>query len=176
MFKIRDTGYVLITVMLLLLLLTVIGLAALGTSSIENMLSGNMRLRERNTSKADAGIEVSTAVINHSVRTQNITGFTAVVNDTSLPTELRTKPFDPTDSTETNPDVIMNVDGQAVNVDIDKMYVKRIGGTAIEFASGSEGAGKSGASNFYSFYRINSEGTGAAGSVAEVGTVFRYVP
>jgi len=172
----KDEGYILITTLLILLVLTVIGFAALGTSRIENLLSGNIRLRATALTGADSAIDVSTSVIEHAVRTQNITGYTSIVNDNSLATELRNTAFDSTDSVDTNPDIQYNLNNNAVNVDIDKMYIKRMGGTAIEYASGYEGAGKSEGSSFYAFYRINSKCSGAVSSEAVVGAIYRYVP
>lgn len=174
----KDDGYILITVLLLLLVLTVLGMAAIQTATMENSLSGNVRLRERNISKADAGAEVSAGLIERAVRENDITGFTNIVSPTFavadpnfLANELRATAF----ATDTQ-DVSFNVAGQAVNVDIDKMYSKWIGGTAIEFAAGYEGAGKSGGSGFYTYYRINATGFGLVLSNADVGTIYRYVP
>ena len=178
MTKRDNDGYILITVLLLLLVLTVLGIAAINTSTVENVLSGNVRLRERNLSKADAGVEISSGLIERSVRESDITGFTNIVSpsyastsDDYLPNELRSTPFD----TDTQ-DLAFTVDTQNVTVDIDKMYSKWIGGTAIEFAAGYEGAGKSGGTGFYTYYRINAQGFGLVLSNAAVGTIYRYVP
>ncbi len=171
----KKEGYILVTTLLILLVLTVIGFAALGTSRIENMLSGNIRLRETTLSGADSAVDVSAPIIEHAVRTQNITGYTNIVNDNSLATELRQTSFD-NDSIDANPDIQYSLNGKQVDVDIDKMYVKRVGGTAIEYASGYEGAGKSGGSSFYAFYRINSKCTGNVSSEAMVGVIYKYVP
>ena len=178
-----NDGYILITVLLLLLVLTILGIAAINTSTVENVLSGNVRLRERNLSKADAGAEISSGLIERAVRESDITGFTNIVSpsfastsDDYLPNELRATAFD----TDTQ-DLAFTVDSQnvavdVVTVDIDKMYTKWIGGTAIEFAAGYEGAGKSAGSGFYTFYRINATGFGLVLSNADVGTIYRYVP
>lgn len=175
----RDhNGYILITVLLLLLVLTILGIAAINTSTIENALSGNVRLRERNLSKADAGVEISSGLVERAVREGNVTGFTSIISpnfaETSvnyLPNELRATPFDPDTQ-----DVAFVIDSQTVTVDIDKMYAKWMGGTAIEFAAGYEGVGKSGGTGFYTYYRINATGFGLVLSNAEVGTIYRYVP
>jgi Tfp pilus assembly protein PilX len=90
----NDRGYILVTVLLLLSVLIVIGIAALGTTSIENMLSGNIRLKERNVSKADGAVEISTAVIERTVREQDRVGFEDIITDNNLPTELRSSSFD----------------------------------------------------------------------------------
>ena len=174
----KNDGFILITVLLLLLVLTVLGIVAINTSTVDNVLSGNVRLRDRNLSKADAGTEISTGIIERSVRESNIQGFVNIIQpvynstDTDyLPTELRATAFD----TDTQ-DVAFSVASQNVTVDIDKMYSKWIGGTAIEFAAGYEGAGKSGGSGFYTYYRINATGFGLVLSNANVGTIYRYVP
>ena len=168
----NENGYILVVVLLLLLVLTVIGIAAISTSTVENTLSGNIRLKERNVSKADGAVEVSTAVIERTVREQDTTGFANIINDPNLPTELRSTFFDP----DGNTDVTFVVAAQKVSVDIDKMYTKWMGGSAIEFAAGYEGAGKSGGSGFYTFYRINATSVDLANSAAQVGTIYRYVP
>lgn len=168
----NENGYVLITALLLLLVLTVIGLTAIGTSTVENLLSGNIRLRERNISKSDAGVEICTALVERSVREQDTQGFSGIVTDATLPDELRTTPFDPDDNTD------VAIPGQNVAVDIDRMYSKWMGGTAIEFAAGYEGVGKSGGSGFYTYYRINanSSETLVPNANADVGAIYRYVP
>lgn len=177
MFMKKEEGYILITSMLLLLVLTIIGLSAIGTGTLENVMSGNFRLKERNVSKAGAGAEISTAVIERTVREQDDLGFTNIVTDAGLPTELRSSPFDNDGATDVN----FRVDTPAteptnVNVDIDKMYSKWMGGSSIEFASGYEGIGKSASSGFNTYYRINATGTDLVSSTARVGTVYRYVP
>jgi Tfp pilus assembly protein PilX len=178
MTKRDNDGYILITVLLLLLVLTILGMAAINTSTVENVLSGNVRLRERNLSKADAGAELSSGLIERSVRESDIIGFTNIVSpsyastsDDYLPNELRATAFD----TDTQ-DIAFAVDTQNVTVDIDKMYSKWIGGTAIEFAAGYEGTGKSGGTGFYTYYRINAQGFGLVLSNAAVGSIYRYVP
>jgi Tfp pilus assembly protein PilX len=178
MIKDNEKGYILITSMLMLLVLTVIGLAAINTSTIENKLSGNMRLRERNVSKADGGLGISNKIIEHLVREGDQTGFADIIGDATLETELRSVSFDCDTNEDANPDVSYAVDDAAannVNVDIDKMY-NTWGNDAIEFAAGYEGLGKGGASGFRVFYRINASSSGLASSAAEVGSIYRYIP
>jgi Tfp pilus assembly protein PilX len=176
----NEKGYILITVLLLLLVLTVVGMTAIGTSTIENVLSGNIRLREQNLSKAEAGADISASVIEHVVREEDTVGFANIVKDANLANELIVNDFD-TDEADTNPDVSFPIDNPAgdpdnVNVDIDKMMVSWMFGSSVEFASGYEGIGKSGGAGFYTFHRINSTGTGLVESEAEVGQIYRYVP
>ncbi len=171
----NNDGYILITTLLLLLVLTIVGLSAIGTSTVENALSGNTRLRERNLTKAEAGADISTAVVEHSLIYNDIQGYTDIVSDATLPNELSVVEFDP-DQPDTDPDVSFNVDTGLATVDIDKMMVSWMFGSSIQFASGYEGVGKGGGSGFYSFQRVNSTGAGLVGSSAEVGKIYRYVP
>jgi Tfp pilus assembly protein PilX len=177
MIRKNNDGYILITVLLLLLVLTILGMAAINTSTVENLLSGNIRLRETNISKADAGADMSGSVIERTIRTNTTSGFANIIQDSNIADELRVTAFD-NDSRDVagELDVGFTVGGQNITIDIDKMYSKFIGGTAIEFAAGYEGAGKSGGSGFYTFYRINSTGFGLVFSDADVGTIYRYVP
>jgi len=177
-FKRDNEGYILVTALLLLLVLTIVGIAAINTSTVENILSGNIKLREENISSADAGTEISTAVIERCVRAQDTQGFTNIINPVFqpddpdyLPTELRSSAFD-----SDLQDIALQIGNQNVSVDIDKMYSRWMGGTAIEFASGYEGVGKSGGKGFITFFRINSNSTGLVSSAAVIGAIYRYVP
>jgi hypothetical protein len=176
----NDKGYILITTLLLLLVLTVVGMTAIGTSTIENVLSGNIRLREQNLSKAEAGSDISSSVIEHVLRDKDNVGYANIVNDANLSNELIVKAFDP-DEADVSPDVSFPIDNDPgdpdnVNVDIDKMMVSWMFGSSIQFASGYDGAGKGGGTGFYSFLRINATGSGRIGSQSDVGKIYRYVP
>ncbi len=169
----NNKGYILVTVLLLLLVLTILGISAIQTSTVENMMSGNIRLRERNVAKADAGIEVSIPTIGRVVREQDTRFYTDLVQDANLVQELRAVSFS-TDDIEASPDISYTVNNDAAqqtDVDIDKMYVRPIGD--ISYAGGYEGLGKG--SGLYIYYRINATGQGLAGSEAVIGTVYRYV-
>jgi Tfp pilus assembly protein PilX len=176
MFNRKEDGYILITALLLLLVLTILGFTAVSTSTLDNMLSGNMRLREKNLSSADGAVEISTKVIERVVREDDVRNFANIVTDVNLGTELRTTSFDNTDTETANPDLTFTMDQHNVTVDIDKMYSKYMGGSAIKFAEGRQGAGKGSGTGFYTFYRVNAMSRQAIGSEGVVGSVYRYVP
>jgi Tfp pilus assembly protein PilX len=177
MIKNNNRGYVLVTSLLMLLVLTVIGMAAIGTSTIENLLSGNIRLKERNEVRADGCTELSLMVIERAVRNEDVRGFTNIVTDASLADELRSGSFNSDTLSVAQADITCNTGAGTTSVaDIDMMYPRWIGGTSLEFASGYEGLGKSGGSGFCTFYRINSSGSGLINSNTSIGAVYRYVP
>lgn len=174
----NNKGYILITSLLMLLILTVIGLAALGTSSIENLISGNMRLHESNLAKADGCSELSLNIVERTVRNEDSRGFADVVTDPNLSFELRTNIFNP-DQASMAADVTCDNnsgDGPTALVDIDVMMTGLLPGSAIEFASGYEGIGKGSGSGYATYYRINSSGSGLMNSTSNVGSVYIYVP
>jgi Tfp pilus assembly protein PilX len=175
--NIRDNkGYVLVTSLLMLLVLTVIGMAAISTSTLDNLLSGNIRLRESNQAKADGCSEVSLMVIERAVRNEDLRGFATLVKDPNLTLELRSESFKADTLTTASADVECIGDTNAV-VDIDMMYPRWIGGTSIEFASGYEGLGKSGGAGFSTYYRVNASGSEALmNSMTNVGAIYRFVP
>ncbi len=172
--NIKDNkGYVLVTSLLMLLVLTVIGLAAISSSTIDNLLSGNIRLRDSNQAKADGCTEMSVMVIERAVRNEDLRGFTNMVTDSNLTLELRSESFKVQDDAA---DVTCGGDTTAV-VDIDMMFARWIGGTSIEFASGYEGLGKSGGAGFSTYYRVNASGSEALmNSMTNVGAIYRFVP
>jgi len=174
-----NNGYVLVTGLLMLLVLTVIGLAAISTSTLENLLSGNIRLKESNLAISDGCSELSLMAIERAVRNKDITGFSDVVTASDLTEELRAGAFNTDGMSLSDADITCNdgtVGATSAVVDIDVMYPKWIGGSAIEFASGYEGLGKGGGSSYATYYRVNASGAGSMNSESNVGSIYRYVP
>ncbi len=171
-----NSGYILITTLLLLLVLTIVGLSAIGTSTIENALSGNTRLKERNSAKAETGIDISSPLVDHIIRKEDTKGFSSIVQDANLLQELKISNFH-SDDVDNGPDVSFNVDTGPALVDIDKMDILAwCAGCAIELGGGYGGPGKSAATGHVTYYRINSTGKGLVGSESDSGAVYKYVP
>ncbi len=171
----NDKGYILITTLLLMLILTIVGISSIGISTLENALSGNLRLRERNLSKAEGGLDVGYEFVESAKKTGLFTGYTDVLKDTNFLDESSINVFD-TDDPINSPDLQFTVDTGLVSVDIDKMdVVTWIPGSSIEFASGYEGPGKGGATTAPAYFRINSVAQGLANSEAEAGIIYIYI-
>jgi Tfp pilus assembly protein PilX len=198
----NENGYILVTSLLLLLVLTMIGIAAIGTTTVSTILSGNINLRGQNTALSDAGTQFSIGVIKKVLdlkRSQNIgfTNFICTKNDTmkfynQLPIAQKYKvvcdtnnieeesPFD-ADSltlsvsvTNRKADVVIPYDSSLVLIDIDKMYSAGAPGSKQCFACEYEGNTGSG-NNIEAFYRIIATSFGAAGSEASGSLIYRYV-
>jgi hypothetical protein len=164
--KSGEQGYILVIVLLLMVVLTIVGLAAISTSSFENMLSGNIRLKALNQARADGGTELATGLIQRAVRNMDTLGYANLVTDTSLANELRFVFFS-TDS--------QDLSYGNISVDIDYMYLLQQEGCSQEQASGYEGIGKGSAHCGEFYYVINSKSTDMANSEGTVGAIYRYV-
>ena len=166
MIKKNEKGYVLVIVLLLMLILTIVGLAAISTSSLENMLSGNIRLKALNLAQADGATELTTGLIQRVVRSMDTVGYANLVTDAGIATELRSVYF----STDTQ-----DLSYGNLTIDIDYMYKLAQKGCSQEQASGYEGLGKGSSKCMDFFYRINSLSTDMANSEGTVGAIYRYV-
>ena len=164
--KRNEKGYILVVVLLLMVVLTIVGLAAISTSSLDNMLSGNIRLKALNLARADGATELTTGLIRRVVRNMDTLGYANLVTDATLATELRSVYF----STDTQDMSYGNL-----TVDIDYMYKLSQKGCSQEQASGYEGIGKGSSKCMDFFYRINSRSTDMANSEGTVGAIYRYV-
>jgi Tfp pilus assembly protein PilX len=164
--KRNENGYILVIVLLLMVVLTIVGLAAISTSSLDNMLSGNIRLKALNLAQADGATELTTGLIQRIVRNMDTVGYANLVTDAGLATELRSIYF----STDTQ-----DLSYGNLIVDIDYMYKLAQKGCSQEQAAGYEGIGKGSSKCMDFFYRINSLSTDMANSEGTVGAIYRYV-
>jgi len=159
----NKDGYILITVLLMLLVLTVIGLAALGTSTVENLMSGNIRLKEVNFAAADGCNELGITIL-QALQDDSPNQFSNLVTDTNLATEGILDSDGPTDVT--------CMDGtETVTLDIDKINdAVPPPGSGNEFGNAYEGI-----NILENYYRINAVAGNLAGSTRTVGSVYKFI-
>lgn len=180
-----QDGMVLIVSLLLLLVATVMGITALSTSTTNVMIAGNQRLKELNFAGADSGIYVSDPIIDdtayyNTVATKyadlipNSTDFLNEINGTltnDCPALSQT-------CTTPAPDIQFDLDADTtVYVDVDYLYAAFSAGSAIEFASGYEGLGKSAAGGgvnvYYGLISVAQSTIGSEDSVCAA--IYKYV-
>ncbi len=63
----HQDGYVLVLSMMMILVLTLLGIAALNTTDIELMIAGNDTLHKKTFYKADGGTEVASSVLEENI-------------------------------------------------------------------------------------------------------------
>jgi len=174
-----EKGIVLIISLLLLLVAAIIGVTALSTSTTSVMIAGNQRLREVNFSSADAGVSISTSIIESTADERAVSsiyeGFLVDTVANFVDEITGAKPRDG-DTASESPDLRFKLGDSTVSIDIDYLYSGSPAGVAMEFASGYEGLGKgAGVGGTEVYYSIDSLSAGDVGSEAEVSAVYRYV-
>ncbi|PLX48027.1 MAG: hypothetical protein C0613_12145 [Desulfobulbaceae bacterium] len=71
----NEDGYVLVLAMMIMLILTLLGIAATNTTTTELMIAGNDTLHKKTFYEADGGTEIAASVLEENIAC--ITGFTA---------------------------------------------------------------------------------------------------
>ncbi len=183
----NERGMVLIVSLLLLLVATVVGITALSTSTTNVIIAGNQRLKEINFTGADSGAYVCSAVIDSTAFYSSVdSNYSSLVQDSSdFLDEINggdggdCPVLSPT-CTNPAPDIQFTMGSGSsaitVSVDVDYLYAAFSAGSAVEFASGYEGIGKSASGGGASiYYAISSVGQGSVGSENSVYAVYRYV-
>lgn len=189
MYKKQENGYILVTVILLLMVLTVLGMAALGTSTIENMLSGNMLIDEQHDPLSESPLPFLPATIPPIMVESTIPSkYSNVIKDPNFYIEIRSIPYafntmtySMSDPIDAGPDFQIQAltDGGNVNtvdVDVDKLETDAMEGGGKINHNCYKGAGKCAGKGSVYYYRVNSRAYNAAiGSESITASYYRYV-
>ena len=169
----NEKGSTLLISVLILLLLTIIGIAATNTSTIEILISGNDKLHKMAFHQADGGAEVGIELVEQNI---NMAGFNAAelaglgdINATSDKLYLNTTPSMPCDG---NRDAYLpkNYGGNGPHTNLTVGGNPELStGSAIQMAAGYEGTGKGAAGGGGEIvYDIWSQHIGVANSKAMI--------
>ncbi|MBW1931981.1 MAG: hypothetical protein JRI67_03015 [Deltaproteobacteria bacterium] len=177
----NEKGSALVLSVLILLLLTIIGIAATNTSTIEILISGNDKVHKMAFHQAEGGTEVGIELLEQNI---SLAGFTSTelanlgdVNATTPNLYLNITPGMP--PSDTNRDAYLprsyGVNGPHTNLRIGGNPELSTGG-AIQMAAGYEGIGKSSAGGGSCVvYDIWSQHIGRANSEAIILLQWRHV-
>ncbi len=174
-----ERGVALLTVMMVLLMLTVLGIAAITVSGLENNMAGLQRTMEASGQAAESCLGTGANIIQQVFLPENGTQVPALLldnnappgpvpngNKTVLENELIGNPENLTDvptGTGAAPNLRMTVGPYAVAGDIDRLYVKMKAGTGQMQFSAYEGTGVgSGANGVDAYFRIKCVATNTA--------------
>ena len=158
-----EEGFILVLAMFMLVLCSIIGVAAMLTSTTEVDIAGNERVHKETFYQAEAGYVVAAEAIREKEGYGEWTdkgifaslGENGTITIKHLDFLLEGREDYPAgsgvwnkdkqnDSVEKLPDIEIRVkDRFNIDVDVDKINVKYIAGGGVEFASGSEGMGVS---------------------------------
>ncbi len=161
-----EKGSALVIALLIMVMLTIMGLAVTNTTDIDVQVSKNYQFYKRAFYNADSGIYATPKVISQCLaeRTElTISGVTYLGSAGTFYREIMG--FDAHDSDK---DLRFVLSGFNVDVDVNRTGQKNLAGSAVEFASGAEGVGVGSAGGVAVFYDLDSLGLGPSGSQSEI--------
>lgn len=151
-----------LTVMMLTLILTVIGLAAITTTVMDMKMAGGERLRESGVNAAESCLNTGIQIIQQTLAGGTVpaalTGSAANprilapgrttmglgVGQNPLEGEIMGQSDGNPDSANPQggtPNAVLTTAGYTVNMDIDRLYAKAKAGSGLQFAAGYSGTG-----------------------------------
>jgi Tfp pilus assembly protein PilX len=156
----------LVTALILLLLVTLAGIIAVSSSTVDTQIAGNTRRATMAFQGAEAGINLAIPIIEDTIQNATLTpsgptGPITGLDTTDLEREILGDDTAPADTVTASPDITLaSLNGVSVNTDIDWLYTNLVEGGAAQFAMGYEGIGAgASAAGSASLYRLNSEGS-----------------
>ena len=125
----EEKGFVLMTALLIMIILTLVGMGAIMNSSVEMNISRNERLGKDALFAADAGTETVPAIISYYINVNPASSseltadLQAVMTDPDFLKEVMDYAGNDglADTTTSNPDIQMTVQGRQVDIDIDRL-------------------------------------------------------
>lgn len=171
-----ERGVAFLTVMMVLILLTAIGVAATTMSGLENNMAGLQRTMETSTQAAESCLGTGANIILQTMLPENGGQLPASLlspagpvpssNKTILENEIIGQPENNTDvaiGVGATPNLTMTVANYSVVGDIDRLYVKLKAGSGQQQNAAYEGAGVgAGSSGSDVYFRITCIATNAA--------------
>jgi Tfp pilus assembly protein PilX len=182
----REDGIAMLTVLMLTLILTVIGVAAITSTTLDIKMAGGERVRESTVNAAEAcmssGVQIIQQTLANGAVPSTLTGVGANPSITlPLGTALGQNPLqaeimgqsdgnsdsaDPTVASTRN--AVLTISNYTVNMDIDRLYARPKSGSALQFAAGYQGTGAGAAGGGIEIlYRIDCYANSTAGGIAQ---------
>ena len=170
-----EQGMALLTVMILVLILTVLGVSAMTVTGLENRIAGFQRTTEVAADAAESCLSTSVKIIQQTIDAGTVpaavvtatgpvpTGAETAANP-SLTMEILGQSDNHADTVTgagaMGPDYDQTVNGYSVKGDIDRLYVQAKAGSGMQFAAGYEGVGSGSASGGADvLYRVDCRAT-----------------
>jgi len=163
----RQDGIAMLTVLMLTVILTVIGIAAITTTSMDIRMAGGERLREGSVNAAESCMSSAVQIIQQTLQNSSIpstltgVGANPAITVNPLQSEIMGASDANPDSADPNvagnaPNAVLTIAPYTVNMDIDRLYAKPKAGGSLQFAGGYEGtAGGAAGGGIEILYRID---------------------
>ena len=172
-----QRGIALVTVMLLLMIMTVVGIMSITVSGVGNRMAWFGRTGESGGSAAEACVQTAVKIIQQTIDNgslpttfldnANPPGPVPQSNSTALNAEIMGASDNSSDASGSAPNTLTTVDNFTVRGDIDRLYAVPKAGGSLQFAGGYEGtAGGASGGGVDIYYRIDCTANNAATSTA----------
>lgn len=177
----NENGAILITMLLLMVIVTLIGVIAINTATVDIQISGNLKRASTAMQGAEAGVDLSIPLIESTLAVGQLSTSTATISTsmifpsgsgTTASLDIASSPslgdeitgsssYNSDTANSSPPDILItNLNGVTVNIDIDRLYSYALPGGSLEFAAGYEGVGAgAGGGGVGILYGIDSQGT-----------------
>ncbi len=161
------------TILMLLMILTVIGIASITVTGTGNRMAWFGRTGESGNSAAEACVQTAVKIVQQTIdngslpatflANANPAGPVPTTNSATLQSEILGQLDNNGDAAEVTPNTSVMVDNFTVRGDIDRLYAKPKSGGSLQFAAGYEGtAGGAGGGGVEILYRFDCVATNAA--------------
>lgn len=169
----REHGSILLTTMVVMVLLSILGMAAIDNSSVEVKLAANSKFHQVAFYNADSGVYMTPKVVSACIdqgAEPSLSSAAYTPNDGTFLREVMGY-----DSHDAASDIRFTLGQGSTDVDVSRDRTAHIAGGGVEFASGSEGIGVGSAGGVAIFYIMNAIGDGPSSSSSTVEALYRKV-
>jgi len=172
----NERGSILVVALVMLVFLTLIGVASTTTTEIEIQIAGNEKFHTIAFYTTDGGVYATPKLISISVEQeeQPATGGGIVFLDPGLSDFFdEVMGFRAQDGAK---DIRFTLGEHSAEVNVERIGQESLVGGGTEFGGGSEGVGGGTTGGVAIFYDIDSHGTGPASSECNISAGYRLVP
>ena len=181
----NEEGSVIVVALMILVVLTIIGISATDTTTVELQIATNDKFHKIAFYHADAGVYATPKLISAAIDeganpTVPFGSTITFLDDTGSPTDTSNAFFKEImgfkdEGHDDAKDIRFALGGDNVDVDVERDRAETLVGGGAEFASGSEGAGVGSTGSVAIFYNLDSFGSGPRNSLSNIGATYRKV-
>lgn len=175
----EEDGSAIVASILILAVLTLIGISATSTSTVELQIASNDQLHKIAFYNADSGIYGTPKLISNTINTGDVPTDPGIGYlpdaDTTPDDEAFYDEVMGYSTHDTDNDVTFVPAGITVDIDIERRGQINMPGSGAEFASGAEGVGSGSAGGIAIFYGLAADGTSPRNSRSSLMAEYRKV-
>ena len=178
--KPNEDGSVLVAAVLFMIILTLIGMAAMNTSTVEQQIAANDKSKKIAFHVADSGVYAVPKLIAACISAETqvaVVGDITYLNHNEIPDPNSDFYEQITDQVpyDNAKDVRINIDGNRVEVDVERTGTVILAGGGAEFGTGAEGLGYNSSGSRALLFRQDSFGVGPQNSASNIIAPYRLI-